>query len=104
MTQLVITDTANRDLQDIAEYIAEASGSRAAAEGVLDKLYSRCVRLARLPGTLGSARPDLRPDLRSVPESGYVIFFRYLGDVLEIVNVLHGSRDIVSFYNTGDDR
>lgn len=69
MTQLVITDTANRDLQDIAEYIAEASGSRAAAEGVLDKLYSRCVRLARLPGTLGSAGRTCGPTYAAFPKA-----------------------------------
>jgi toxin ParE1/3/4 len=71
---------------------------------LLTRFYRRFDRLARLPGTLGTARPELRHDLRSMPESGYIIFFRYLDDVLEIVNVLHGSRDIISFYDTGDDR
>lgn len=104
MRRLVLGQGALVDFEDIAEYIAEASQSREAAETVIDKLYYRCDRLARLPGTLGTARPELRHDLRSVPESGYIIFFRYLDDALEIVNVLHGSRDIVSFYDTGDDR
>lgn len=104
MRQLVLGQSALADFEDIAEYIAEASQSRAAAEAVIQRLYYRCGRIARLPGILGTARPELRHDLRSVPESGYIIFFRYLDDVLEIVNVLHGSRDIISYYDTGDDR
>ena len=47
-----------------------------------------------LPGTLGTARPELRPDIRSMPYGGYVIFFRYADGRLEIVNVLSASRDI----------
>lgn len=104
MRRLVVGNAAMADFDSIAEYTAEASGSRAAAENLLEKLYFRCERLARLPGALGSPRPELRSDLRSVPESGYIIFFRYLDEVLEIVNVLHGSRNVIVYYDTGDDR
>ena len=55
----------------------------------------QCARLASLPGTLGRARPDLR----SFPFGNYVIFFRYRDDVLEVVNVLEGHRDIDAFFS-----
>lgn len=104
MRSLAISDAANDDLADIAEFIASESGSRATAERLVERIFERCERLASLPGTLGTSRGDIRADLRSVPEAGYVIFFRYFEDTAEIVHVLHGSRDFVRFYDTGDDR
>lgn len=104
MRRLVISDSAQEDFEAIAEYIAEESGHRDAAEHLIEKLYFRCERLARLPGTLGTARQELDAELRSVPESGYIIFFRYQDNTLTIVNILHGSRDIIAYYDTGDNR
>jgi hypothetical protein len=31
-----------------------------------------------------------------------MIYFRYLGEVLEVVNVLEGHRDVVAFFSDGD--
>ena len=50
---------------------------------------------------MGRPRTDLRPDLRSYPYGNYVIFFRYLDDTLEVVNILQGHRDIETFF--GED-
>jgi toxin ParE1/3/4 len=41
--------------------------------------------------------------LRSHPFEAYVIFFRYVGDVLEIVDILEGHWDIDAFFH-GDQR
>ena len=43
-------------------------------------------------------RPELGVDIRSSPNKGYVIFFRYRADMLEILAVLHGSRDIIRYF------
>ncbi|MEH3120290.1 MAG: type II toxin-antitoxin system RelE/ParE family toxin [Methylorubrum populi] len=59
-------------------------------------------RLAALPGTLGRARPELQPDIRSTPYRSYIIFFRYLDDTFEVVNILHSRRDIDDFF-AGDE-
>jgi plasmid stabilization system protein ParE len=64
-------------------------------------LQQQCGKLASLPGTLGRARPDLLPDIRSFPYRGYVIFFRYESDTLEVVNVLEGHRDFESLFAEG---
>jgi len=47
-----------------------------------------------LPGTLGRARPELAEGVRSFAVRDYVIFLRYGPDVIEIINVLEGHRDI----------
>lgn len=94
MRRLSYTDDARANLVAIALHIARQSASRAVATAFTDGLREKCRDLARLPGVLGRARPELREDIRSFPHQGYIIFFRYRGDTLEIVNVLHGSRDI----------
>lgn len=35
------------------------------------------------------------------PHRNYIIFFRYSVDAVEIVNILHGNRDIGRFYDSG---
>ena len=63
-----------------------------------DELIDKCRDLAALPGTMGFARPELLPDLRSIPYGNYVIFFRYIGDAFEVLNILEGHRDIQSYF------
>lgn len=52
---------------------------------------------------MGRPRPELRVDLRSSVFKGHVIFFRYIDDVLEVVNVLEGHRDIDSHFGADED-
>ncbi len=61
-------------------------------------LLDHCRRVAALPGTLGTARPDLAPDLRSTPHKRYIVYFRYSGDTVQIVNILDASRDAVAHF------
>ncbi|MCW3847848.1 type II toxin-antitoxin system RelE/ParE family toxin [Sphingomonas sp. LB-2] len=98
MRQLRYTDTAESDLAEIALYIADQSGHRAVAEAFVSRLRDQCRKLAVLPGILGTARPELRPDIRSTPCQGYTIFFRYLGDTVQIVSVLGAHRDIEGYF------
>jgi toxin ParE1/3/4 len=53
--------------------------------------------LARNP-TAGRERPELAPGLRSVPIGRDLLFHRPTDDGVEIVRVLHGSRDIDSIF------
>jgi len=85
---------AQADFVAIALYVVAESGSRAVADAFIDQLNDRCLHLASLPGTLGTARPELRPDVRSMAHKDYVIFFRYVEEEVEIVNVVRGQRDL----------
>lgn len=93
--RLLFLDAADADLDRVYEQIRDASQSATVAERFVDRLLDKCEHLATLPGTLG--RP--RPELRSAPYEGYVIFFRYEGDALEVVNILEGGRDIDAWFD-----
>lgn len=96
------TTQALENLRDIADHIATESGSEDVAEAFILQIDARCNRLASLPGLLGTLRPELGDDIRSTPHKGYVIFFRYRGDLLEVLATLHGSLDIVRYFNEDD--
>jgi toxin ParE1/3/4 len=99
--RLVYLQAARRDLLGILEHIARDARDIEAGLRFTAILRQQCAKLAALPGTLGTARPELRPDLRSFPCKGYVIFFRYRDDALEVVAVLHGHRDIGAHFSRG---
>jgi plasmid stabilization system protein ParE len=94
--------SATANLVSIAAYIAEQSGSRTAAERFTDELRRKCGDLAAAPIRMGRARNELRAGLRSHPYKSYVIFFRYIEDVLEIVNVIEDHRDIPALFREDD--
>jgi len=102
MARLRYTAAAKDDLDSIAHYIADSSGSRAVAERFVGEFRQKCRDLAAAPIVMGRPRPELRPDLRSLPFGNYVIFFRHPGDLLEIVNVVEGHRDIEAFFDDND--
>jgi len=97
--RLVYLSSARQDFRDILRYITVESGNRAIGRAFVDKLQDQCRRLATLPGSLGRPRPETRPDIRSFPFRGYVIFFRYDEERLEIVDVLEGHLDFIRYFN-----
>lgn len=98
MRTLRYTSAAIADLADIASHIAKASGDRELAQAFTSRLRRKCAHLAALPGLIGRARPELRPDIRSFSMQNYVLFFRYRDEVFEVVNILHARRDIDAYF------
>ena len=89
--QLVIKPLAEQDLEAIGDYIARDNPARAVT--FVRELRDHCQRIANNP--LGyRERPELSPGLRSCGHGNYVIFFDVFPDVVEIVRVLHGARDL----------
>lgn len=97
MPRLVYLASARRDFTTILDYVTRESGSLATGSRFVGRLRQQCAKLAALPGQLGRARPELLPGIRSFPFKGYVIFFRYVDDTLQVVNVIEGHRDIPTF-------
>jgi toxin ParE1/3/4 len=98
VAKLRYTAAARDDLVEIAVYITRESGHPATARSFTQFLRQRCTELAASPLQLGRLRPELGVDIRSFAVGNYVIFFRYVGDILEVINILEGHRDIDAFF------
>lgn len=98
MRTLVYAAAARRDVSEILRYITRESRHPPTAWQFVEAIDHHCRKLAALPGTLGCARPELRPDMRSTPFRGYIIFFRYVGDRLEVINILNAHKDIATHF------
>jgi len=82
---------AENDLEEIWWHIAQDNPNN--ADKFLDKIQETCVALADHPH-LGISRNELIAGLRSHPAGHYLIFYFPLEQGIDIVRVLHGSRDI----------
>jgi toxin ParE1/3/4 len=49
--------------------------------------------LAQFP-EIGRPRPEIAPNLRSTLVHPYVVFYRVEGEVVQIIRILHGKRDL----------
>ena len=101
MARLRYSAAARNGLGEIYRYIRDQSGSGETARRFVHELRHKCNGLAAAPIVMGRPRPELRPGLCSHPYKSYVIFFRYVGEVLEIVNVIEGHRDIPALFGEG---
>ena len=93
MPRLLKRPEAESDLDEIWWYIAQDSPHN--ADRFLDRIQERCLALADFP-QMGTSRDELKAGLRSQPVGNYLIFYFPLEDGVDIVRVLHGSRDIES--------
>jgi len=96
MPLVLRTSQAELDRVEIALRIAR--DNPAAADRLLETIDEKCRLLAQMP-EMGRKRPDLAPDLRSLPVSNYVIFYRPVPDGIQVIRVLHGARDIPPLFD-----
>lgn len=91
MSRYVLSRRADRDLDKVWDDIAEDSPRR--ADRFVRGLHAKFRKLAQQPGTGGSAErsPD---DLRELTVKPYVVFYRPIDGGVEVVRIIHGSRDI----------
>jgi len=101
MPHVVIRPRAERDLQEVFDFIAERSGEERAAL-VLRRIARTMEHLAHTPHA-AQRRDELRPALRSVPVSGYIIFFFPIPDGIRVSRVLYGRRDIDGIFEREPD-
>lgn len=84
---------AEADLFALHDYIAEQS-SLAVAAGYIDRIERACLGLATFP-LRGRARPEFGRGIRTIGfERRATIAYRVRGDVVLIIRVLYGGRDL----------
>jgi toxin ParE1/3/4 len=93
MLPVIRTQQAETDLAEILDYLDQRSPT--AAERLATAIDERCVLLGQFP-ELGRVREELAAGLRSLSVERYVLFYRVTANAVEILRILHGSRDIDS--------
>ncbi|NES24792.1 MAG: type II toxin-antitoxin system RelE/ParE family toxin [Symploca sp. SIO3E6] len=100
MNRFKLSHQAAQDIEDIWNYLAQENPQ--VADNVLDQFRERFVLLTKFP-ELGRVRPDLASSVRSFPVGNYIIFYLLLEPGIEIVRVLHGSRDLRRIFQVVED-
>ena len=100
MPSIVIRPKALDDLAEIWAHIAEDSPRQ--ADTFAARIHRELLLLSRYP-YIGRERPELLDELRSMPVGHYVVFYvprppRQRPRGIEVVRVLHGSRDLNPFF------
>jgi toxin ParE1/3/4 len=96
MLHVRFTELADSDLFNIYVYTYQAWGETQ-AQKYTDSLNGAINRLAEAPERAGTSdRSSLYPGCRSYRMKSHLIFYRVVGDSLEILRVLHGKMDIPS--------
>lgn len=91
MARIIRTPEALNDLAEMWEYIG--ANNPDAADRLLDNINDKVKLIAESP-YIGREREELAPGIRSFPAGRYLIFYRPIAGGIEIVRVLHGSRDV----------
>lgn len=89
--KLIVAPEAQEELREIESYIGK-DNPKAAVEFV-GRLTERYQALTDFPG-MGRKRDDVRSGYRSIAEGDYLIFYRVSDDVVEVMHVLHGRRNL----------
>jgi toxin ParE1/3/4 len=93
--KVIISDQAILDLEEIWQYIG--NDNPVAADEQIERIYEQCLLLKDNP-EIGRKREELYNGLRSIVVSKYILFYRIKNEVLEIVRILSGYRDIDSLF------
>jgi toxin ParE1/3/4 len=91
MAEVRRSGRAQADLESILESLQRTNS--AAAQRYAAVFQARAEALGRFP-EMGRLRPEFAPGLRSTLVWPYVIFYRVEGDVVQIIRILHGKRDL----------
>ncbi len=92
MTRLVnITEPARDDLEAIWEYVAQDNVE--AANRIVEEIVGKFATLRDHP-YIGREQDHLLINLRRFAVRNYLIFYQPFDDKVDIIRILHGSRDI----------
>lgn len=92
--RVIWSEQALRDVEHIRDYIAQ--DSPAYAQPFIERLLHATRHLPQFPRS-GRPMPEAnRPDIREVIYQGYRIVYRLHSGSIEIIMVVHGSRDLAN--------
>jgi toxin ParE1/3/4 len=87
-----ITPTANRELEELLQNLATIA-SFDTSDRFLKRLNQKFIKISAFP-KLGKARPEWGDSYRSLPIDNYVIVYRVTEEMVEILRIISGYRDM----------
>jgi toxin ParE1/3/4 len=97
MSIVRVAAAAEEDLKEIWAYVAQHNPE--AASKLIREITSKFAILRDYP-QMGQEQQKLLINLRSFTVKGYLIFYQPFDEGVEILRVLHGSRDIESIFDS----
>jgi len=93
------SESAERDLQDIAYHIALKEGRPLTADRIIDELIGQAEEIARLSENtiMGTAAPEIGDGVRLYSCKRWVILFRYQPHGIDVLRFADGSQDYFSW-------
>jgi len=88
-----LTAEAERDLEQIGDYIAQDNPERALS--FVLELRDKCLNLADTPYGFPVVPRYERYGIRRRVHGNYLIFYRIDGDQVAVVHILHGAREFL---------
>lgn len=98
--KVVFTRSAERDLEEIGDWIAENNPDRAVSFVV--ELREACRAIGSRPRAYPLVEKERDPTLRRKIQGNYLIFYDIGSDAVEILHVLHGARDYAQIVFPGE--
>ncbi len=96
MNRFKISRQADLDLEDLWVYLAQYDAVK--ADQLLGEIFNKFPMLAQFP-SMGKMREEIAQGLRSFPVKPYIIFYKPMIGWVEIVRILHQSRDIDNLFD-----
>jgi len=90
--QIRFSELSRADLQQIYRYVSNDSLAR--GRKLVVEITQCCEQTIAEYPQIGRVRSEIWHDLRSLVFKRYVIFYREVDEAIEIVRILHGSRDV----------
>lgn len=87
----IIAPAAKADLKDIYQYGLRQWGQKQ-SDNYLEGIKEQFWVLTEQP-LIGVERPDLLPNMRSLPIESHTLFYSVTSNTVEIIRVLHGRQD-----------
>ena len=94
----IISTLANRDIESIADYLAENRGFER-SDRFIKGMTDRLTQLAQFPN-MGRRRDEIFPGIRSLLYEKYLIFYTVSDEVVEISRVTNGHQDLNQLFQS----
>lgn len=95
--QFTITKPAIKDIEQIADYLAEELGLTR-SDQFLSDLYDKFAKISKFP-TIGRRRSELLPNARSLAVGSHLILYALDGANIAILRVVSGYRDLQALFD-----